>query len=227
VAGAIARSVEQAFGPDRALTRLTIDLIRPVPVAGFTVDVDVTRAGKRLATGNAVLTGLDGKIAATATGMLITPAVETDIPPGPVDAPSMEGATAKGFPIEMAMHKEPFITHFMEILYPPGQNRGPGPTNLWMRTPPLLADEAPSSFQRICPLADCGNAISRNGEIDDFNFLNTDLTIVAHRATTSDWLHSESVSHWHRNGIGLAEARICDENGPVATAMQSLIVAPH
>jgi len=227
VAGAIARSVECAFGPDRSLTRLTVDLIRPVPVAGFTVDVEVTRKGKRLATGHAVLVGLDGKIAATATAMLISPAPEAGIPNAPNNPPRLEDAMDKGFPIEMAMHDKPYITHFMETLFPPGQDRTPGPTSMWMRVPPLLATEEPSSFQRICPLADCGNAISRNGEITDFKFLNTDLTIVAHRATEADWLHSEAVSHWHRNGVGLAEARISDEAGPVATALQSLIVAPH
>lgn len=227
VAGAIARSIEQSFGPDKALTRLTIDLIRPVPVAGFSVAVQIMRNGRRLATANAVLTGLDGKIAAMATAMLIAPAPQTDIPSGPILRLSRDTTRAAAFPIVTALHDRPFISNFMDILYPEDEDGQPGPTKLWMRTPALVAGETPSSFQRICPLADCGNALSRNGEIAQYNFLNTDLTIVAHRQTDAQWLMSDAVSHWHRNGIGLAEAHISDETGVLATALQSLIIAPQ
>ena len=33
-------SVEIVAGPDKLLTRLTLDLIRPIPIAGFRVDVE-------------------------------------------------------------------------------------------------------------------------------------------------------------------------------------------
>ncbi len=227
VAGAIAHAIETAFGPGKDLTRLTLDLIRPIPVAGFTVDVEITRNGRRLATGSAVLTGVDGRIAATATATLIAPAPETDIPPGPCPRPRLADADEGGFPIDFALHDLPFISDFVKVRLPKGEDTSPGPSSLWMCTPPILAGQAPSSFQRLCPLADCGNAISRNGDIKNFTFLNGDLTIVAHRKTGSDWLLSEAVSHWHRNGIGLAEARISDEDGPLASALQSLIVSPH
>ena len=56
--------------------------------------------------------------------------------------------------------------------------------------------------------------------------MNTDLTIVAHRASSEDWLHSAVQSHWETTGIGLAEAHLSDSRGPIATALQSLTLEP-
>ena len=50
-----------------------------------------------------------------------------------------------------------------------------------MRTVALLPDEEGSGLQRICPLADCGNAVSRNAEAERYAFMNTDLTVLLHR----------------------------------------------
>ncbi|MEX0284972.1 MAG: thioesterase family protein [Paracoccaceae bacterium] len=227
VAGALARSIEQAFAGGKHLVRLTVDLVRPVPMAGFAVEVEPTRDGKRLATAQARLVGRDGKVCAMATGMLIAPGEDYAFPTAPVEpvAP-FAAAEAGGFPITEALHGQPFFTNFVDLHYPPGHNSDPGPTQVWMRTLPLLADEEPSPFQRLCPLADCGNAIGRNGNLDQYRFLNTDLTIVAHRASSEDWLHSSAWSHWHRNGIGLAQAHLSDSQGPIATALQSLVLEP-
>jgi len=54
--------------------------------------------------------------------------------------------------------------------------------------------------------------------------MNTDLTLVLHRDPEGDWLGSESVGYWEPNGIGLADALLFDQHGPVGRAMQSLIL---
>jgi len=224
VAGAIARSVEHLLGSERHLVRLTIDLIRPVPVAGFRVAVQITRSSRRLATAQAVVQGLDGKTAANATAMLITPAAPVDLPTVTEDTPRLADAVEGVFLAGARLHDQPFFGDFVQVRYPQGQDDAPGPTRLWMHTPVLVDGETPSPFQRLCPIADCGNAFGRNGEVDQFTFLNTDLTIVCHRPGASDWLLSDARAHWHPGGIGLAEARISDEHGPIATALQSLII---
>lgn len=227
VAGALARSVERLFGADKQLVRLTIDLIRPVPMAGFEVRAEVTRDGRRLGTASAELMGADGKVCGRATGMLIAGTAAQEYPTVAVQPPAPSEAARPGvFPITEALHDQPFFTHFVELRYPDGQDGSPGPGALWLRTPRIVTGEEPSPFQRLCPLADCGNAIGRNGEISDYSFLNTDLTIVAHRASEEDWLLSQALSHWHANGIGLAEAHLSDSKGPLATALQSLVLEP-
>jgi hypothetical protein len=225
-AGAIARSVEIVAGPDKLLTRLTLDLIRPIPIAGFRVDVEMQREGRKVSTAAATLTDLNGKICVTGSALLIAPSEERRVPTAPVAPLKVADARPGPFPIQKPAHDLQAFGSFVDVLYPEGEDHTPGPTSIWLKTGPLIEGETPSSFQRLCPMADSGNAISRNAELQEVGFVNPDLTIVAHRQTTSDWLLSETLSHWRPNGIGLAEARISDENGPIATALQSVILSP-
>ena len=229
-AGAIARSVEivagAGGGEGKLLTRLTLDLIRPIPMAGFRVDVEMRREGRKVATAAATLSDLNGKPCVTGTALLVAPSETAGVPTAPVTSLKVADAAPGPFPIRQTAHGRDAFGQFMEVRYPEGDGPEPGPTKMWMRVMPLVEGETPSSFQRICPLADCGNATSRNAELQEVGFVNPDLTIVAHRQTSAEWLLSDGISHWRGNGIGLAEARISDENGPVATALQSVILTP-
>lgn len=226
-AGAIARSIEMEAGAEKLLTRLTLDLIRPIPMAGFRVSVEVEREGRKTSIASATLADLNGKPCVTASALLIAPSQELDMPTADAPKPQLSSSTQGQFPLaDRTAHELPAFGSFVDVRYPEGQTPEPGPTQMWMKTKALIEGETPSSFQRICPLCDCGNATSRNAELKDITFVNPDLTIVMHRQTSADWFLSDAVSHWRRNGIGLAEARIFDEDGPVATAMQSLILTP-
>jgi hypothetical protein len=95
-----------------------------------------------------------------------------------------------------------------------------------MRALAPLPDEQPSPFQRICPLADCGNAFSRHADPDRVQFINADLTIALHRDPVGEWLGSRAVSYWQPSGVGLADALLFDEHGPVGRALQTLLLRP-
>ena len=49
VTGLIARAAEAEVGPEKMLTRLTVDLIRPLPLAGLRVAAETKRNTKTLA----------------------------------------------------------------------------------------------------------------------------------------------------------------------------------
>ena len=225
VAAALARQIERAFARGKRMVRLTVELSRPVPMSGFSVDAEVAHNGRRVGTGRAVLKAVDtGKICATATATLLAPNDIGPVPNSSLAANRVSDASPGDFPIKDARHDLPMFGSEVEILYPPGHEGTPGPTQIWMRTPKLLAGEEMSSFQRLCPLADCGNAISRNAEVQEFGFLNADLTIHAHRETKDDWLMSDSRSYWQNDGMGMSYAEISDGAGPVATALQTLVI---
>ena len=46
--GLLVRAIERAL-PDVRLARITVDLAKPIPMAGFHIDVEVTRSGKTVA----------------------------------------------------------------------------------------------------------------------------------------------------------------------------------
>ncbi len=224
----LARAMEAAMGEAgiaHQLVRMTVELPRPIPMAGFFVRATVVRSGKSVTTLTASLVDGEGLERISAQGMALrTLASERAFPSPSIPTPDLSEAVDGPFPIRSSLHDSVGFGRSVETKFPPGEGPDPGPTTAWVRTVPLVGGEAPSSFQRICPLADSGNAFSRNAEMGDFTFINPDLTIVLHRSPEGDWLGSQSVSHWQPNGIGLADALLFDHRGVVGRALQTLLV---
>lgn len=225
VTGLIARAAEAAAGPNKMLTRLTVDLVRPVPLTGITLKAETGRRGRTLATVSVDVLSQDGAVCAQARTMHVRTADIGPVPTPRIGPPVREGAAPGVFPIRAARHTAPFFSDAVEILYPPGTDQGPGPKTIWMKTPALVDGEISSPIQRLCPLADCGNGISWNAPPTDLGFLNADLSVHVHRAPVSDWLASQAVSHWQPNGVGVSQAVLFDTEGPVATALQTLVLS--
>ncbi|KUJ80404.1 hypothetical protein AVO45_04960 [Ruegeria marisrubri] len=226
VTGLVARAAEREVGPDKMLTRLTLDVLRPLPLTGLKVSAETVRHTRTLATTRATVHDLDGTLCVTATTMHLVRKELGKVPTAQVPSPRFEDARPGQFPIRQTRHGLPAFPDFVEVAYPHGEDKGAGPKTIWMRTPPLLEGEVPSPVQSLCPLADCGNGISWNVPPTEMGFMNTDLSVHIHREPVSDWLASDSVSHWHENGIGMAQAVLYDTQGPVATALQTLVLFP-
>jgi hypothetical protein len=221
--GLLARALERMV-PDQRLTRLTVELTRPVPMAGFRIVAEVIRQGRSVTTSRAILLDGDGAARVTASGVHLRRAEPASYPSPSLVTPRLDTAVDGPFPISRTLHGLPGFMGAVEVRYPATEGPEPGPTTLWLRTVPLLPDEEPSPFQRICPLADCGNATSRNAEPWDLGFVNPDLTVVLHRDPEGDWLGSRSLSHWEPDGTGLADALLFDHRGPVGRALQTLLL---
>lgn len=225
VAGLIARSMERQV-PDKRLARLTVSLLRPAPMAGLRAEAEIGRNGRSVATASARVLDRDGVACAEATGLFMAPADTPLSPSSPPSPRTREGARPGPFPARGTLHGRPCFIDFLEFAYPPGEDREPGPTLVWMKNLPLIEGEADSPFQSLCALADCGNGISRLAEAGVVGFMNADLTIHMHRPPVGPWLYSQATSIWQPDGIGLARAEIGDENGPVAMVLQSLLLRP-
>jgi hypothetical protein len=223
--GLLARASERLL-PDQRLVRLTVDLTRPIPHAGFRIRAEVTRAGRTVSTTSLSIVDASGKPVVAATAMHVTAGDVGHLPTSPYPTPVFADATGDRFPIPSARHGLPMFDSGVEVRYPPGEVPEPGPTTMWMRALPLLPDEPGSGFQRICPLADCGNAVSRNAEADSAAFMNTDLTIVLHRDPVGEWFGMDSTSRWEATGHGMSDSLLFDERGPVGRALQALLVQP-
>lgn len=221
--GLLARASERLL-PDQQLVRLTVELTKPIPHAGFRVEGEVTRRGRTVGATRLSLVALDGSEVVRATAMHITPQPTAPLPTTAYDTPSLDEARPDRFPIPPAAHGAPMFDSGVEVRYPPGEAPEPGPTRMWMRALPLLPGESPSGFQRICPLADCGNAVSRNADPGDLAFMNTDLTVAVHRLPVGEWFGIDAVSRWEPNGLGISDSLLFDERGPVGRAVQSLLI---
>lgn len=225
VTGLAARAFEN-LSPDKMLTRITAEFLRPLPMVGLRFKAQLTRHGRKMDAALVEVFDNDGILCARANGMLIAEDDIGEVPTCPEPTLSRFEANKGQFPVMPHPNAKPGFANFAEFAYPPGETTGPGETTLWMKTPALLSGEDISPIQRICPLADCGSGISRNMDFADMSFMNCDLTIVIHRKPRSTWLASKAKSYWEANGIGLGHATILDEEGPVATALQTLLLMP-
>ena len=66
--GLLVRSMERAL-PDVRLARITVELAKPIPMAGFHIAAEVTRRGRTVATTRATVVDGEGEVRATATGL--------------------------------------------------------------------------------------------------------------------------------------------------------------
>lgn len=210
---------------DQALARLTVELRRPVPMAGFAVTAEVTRRGRTATTTRADLVDGDGRTCAVATGLHLA-TVDLRTPSAPVDAPDFGRSRPGDFPIPRdRMAGEVFFSHSLEVREdPPTMSGSGGPSTIWMRTVPIVAGEESSPRVRLGPLADCGNGISWNTHPDDLTCINPDLTLTFLRAPVGDWFASRATTHAGPVGIGRSDADLFDVDGLVGHASQTLVL---
>jgi hypothetical protein len=225
VTGAIARAFEQLV-TDKQLVRMSLTFHRPVPMDGFTTAAAIEREGRSVTTATASLVSADGRTCAVAHSLHIATVSFETLPTTSVPAPDFSEARPGAYPVERAVHDLPFFSSGIEVAYPPDETPDAGPTTLWMRTLPIIDGERCSPFQRLCPLADCGNGISRNSTFAEATFVNPDLTINVFRLPESDWLASSALSFWEPSGVGLSQAQLFDTRGAIGFALQSLIIRP-
>lgn len=219
------RAMER-LAPHHQMTRVTVELLRPIPMRGFRVQAETRRPGRSVTTTEAEILD-DDRVYARAFGLHLRELAHLEYGTPAVAVPDFDASTPGPFPITDTRHHLPAFPSSVEVRYDPSGSQGAGgPTTLWMRTIPILADEEPSGFQRLCPLADSGNGISYNGYLDRVLFVNPDLALTVHRLPEGEWFCSRVLSHWQPNGVGMTDAELFDRTGPVGRAVQTLLIDP-
>jgi hypothetical protein len=209
------------------LARISVELMRPIPTVGFRVQAEVRRPGRSVTFTEAEIFD-EERVYVRAFGMHMRELYGLEVDTAAVVSPLFTESVPAAFPIRSTHDRKGFVDS-VEVRYDPSGSMGEGgPATMWMRTQvPILSDEEPSPFQKICPLADSGNGISYNAPIGEMLFLNPDLSISLHREPVGDWFCSRSVSHWQRTGTGMADSELFDDHGPVGRAVQNLLLAPR
>lgn len=223
--GLAVRAIE-ALVADQRLVRVGADLVRPIPLAGFSVRTEVRRRGRSMTLATVELHDED-TIFMTVNTMSLRTLDPLDCATSAFSAPRFEDSVPGPFPIHTTLHGLPCFPESVEVRYDPAGSIGQGgPTTIWMRALPLLADEEPSGFQNICALADCGNGVSFNDYLDRVLFVNPDIQLSIHRTPVGEWFAAKVVSHWQGDGIGMSDAELFDCQGPVGRVVQNILLHP-
>ena len=237
VAALVARAVEECDAPEPVhVARLTLDIVRPVPVAPLTVDATVVRPGRKVQAVEARVRAGDVDLAwaralrirvhrpgAPEAEGLPDPAADGPVPGVDPGAPPGPGSGARLSPPIGAYRG--FHTEGAELRFVQGAFGRPGPATVWVRLlVPVVADEEPSPLQRVAAAADFGNGVSSVLDFTRYSFINPDLTVYLARPARGEWVALEASSRMGEPGVGLAECRLWDRAGPVGRSLQGLVV---
>jgi hypothetical protein len=241
-----ARAIERHEpDPRQRLARVSIDILRPVPIGKITIRTRTVRPGKRVTLVEAALEA-DGQDVLLARGWRIERPVG-EVPEvrdggAPAALPGSDG----GAPPEIFSRRRRGYLTMIEWRFRVGDSEPadpaalagpaakPGPDGLeaqlraaWTRPRiPLLAGEETPPMSRALLVADSGSGVSAALPVAGFSFVNVDLTVISQRDPVGEWLLLESSTAIGADGTGLARTRLSDQQGSFGRGLQTLIVSP-
>jgi hypothetical protein len=199
--------------------RITLEILRPVPLAPLEVTARVTRQGRSVEFLEATLGGPDGEVMRAAAWRLQESEVELEtVEPDAPGGPSA-GEVRDFFPTgeQVGYHTA------MEYRFVRGAFLEPGPATVWMRPRvPLVEGEEPSPLERVLVAADSGNGVSAALDYRAHLFINTDLSVHLLRMPAGDWVCLDARTYI--DGLGLTDTVLWDERGRIGRAAQTLLV---
>jgi hypothetical protein len=204
--------------------RMTIEVLRPVPLAPLAVTSGVIRPGRNVELLEAALYEAGGgdrpPIARATAWRLRTDDGVAALDSGPPPPGPEAGGERPFFPTgqDVGYHTA------MEARFVAGSFLELGPATVWMRMRhPLLPGEPPSPLCRVLVAADSGNGVSAALDYQRWRFINADLTVYLLRPPAGEWVALESTTA-AAAGIGLADTTLHDEQGPIGHSAQALFV---
>jgi hypothetical protein len=204
------------------IARVTIDLMRPVPVAPLTIETEILRAGRKIQLCAVRLRAddvmvVDATVLKIKTQTLNLPAEVTDQRiafPGPdqsrEETPDFSAS--------------PFVRG-ISMRAARGRFGVPGPAAIWYRVDqPLIEGSGVSQAMRAVVAADFCNGTSAALDFREWTFINADLTVSFARQPVGAWILLDAESCIGREGAGFSAARLADEHGYFGRAVQSLVI---
>ena len=204
--------------------RITIEILRPVPLAPLTVVSGVLRPGRNVELVEAVMAepGEDARpIARAVAWRLRTDDGVAALDSGPSPPGPDAGEERPFFPTgqDVGYHTA------MDYRFLDGGFTETGPARVWLRMrQPLVAGEPVSALARVLVAADSGNGVSAALDYRRHLFINTELTVHLIRAPAGEWVQLDAITYVGPHGVGLSESVLYDETGRLGRAAQTLLV---
>ena len=205
-----------------SIARVTIDLMRPVPVAPLTIESEVLREGRKIQLCGIRLLA-DGVAVVSASVLKIKSQPQTlpdDVKDEPVTLPSPEQSVVE----DGHAATSPFVRS-VAMRAARGRFGVAGAGAIWFRVEtPLIAGHAVSQAMRAVVAADFSNGAASTLDFRQWTFINADLTVNFARQPVGEWILLDGESWIGPDGAGLAMSRLADAQGYFGRAVQSLVI---
>ena len=212
--------------PAFRLTRLSLDLLRPVPMAPLRMQTQLIRDGQRLK-----LLAMElyaGERLVTRGESLwqsVRPLTLPDYAPRPEPAPrGPEGVPEfsiqqmlddKGLAIPPGFH-----THVCVRPLTPWNEQGQ--STCWLHWPHTIVDDHPvSPLEQVCLLSDIGNGAGQLNFGNRVGAINADIILSLFRYPAGSWVALSSRALFSADGIGVVRSSVYDTEGEIGCILQS------
>jgi hypothetical protein len=217
VGGLVAWGVQRdSPDPDLQLTRLTVDMVRPVPMRPLRVVTRQGRDGRRLRAFDVSV--LDGDVEVARGSALLLRRSEhpggEPWAPEPWDVPppeAFEGVTGGGMSFEIRQIED----------WNGRQGR------VWLRErSEFVAGEPLTPMLRAALMADFANPLGNSGGTG-LEFINADVTLYLARDPRGEWIGMESAGHVGADGLGAGTAWMYDREGRIGHCVAAALADPR
>jgi hypothetical protein len=213
--------------PGWQLARLSVELIKPVPLAALTTRCNAQPARSTTRLTIDLLAG--DTLVARAHALMLRERALT-LPEGlpglspsrllPLPRDCSEPVRIPGLPAGISFHGSAVDTRVAQ-----GDVSLPGPAAAWFRLAvPMVSGLPNSPAMRAAAAADFGNGLSWVLPAERYVFTNADLSLHLHRAPVGEWIGVASETQFDGTGAGITLSRLYDEQGPTGVAIQTLVL---
>ncbi len=229
IGGMLGRAAEHAVDDaDLQPARLTVDLLRPVPLQPLQVHTSVVRDGRRLRLVDAFMTQNDVLVARASALFLRRSehAVDTvwTTPVSMPAVPSEPGAWEHDLPMLLQSYgRDP-------VAGSPGVGvdewRHDGQKFAWVRETKLLVDDEPlSPFTRAAMAGDVTSSLT-HWSATGLRYINADYTITLSRLPEGVYIGLASMTRYGHAGVATGVATLFDESGPIGSGTATALANP-
>lgn len=231
ISGLLTRAMDRCAPRENArLTKISVDLLGPVPMSEVRVGARVTRPGKRIEMLSAVLEArqTDGswRAAATASAWRLANQPTDDVvrrADAPLELPE-QAPDLSTVEVSSAWSMKGFVNAMQWRLGAPGGQPGE-PTVAWVNLKlPLVAGEELCGIERLMTVADAANGVGARLDPAEFAFLNTELTVHLFEEPRSPWIGMAAEASVGSDGVGMNAAVLHAPHGPIGRVAQNLLV---
>lgn len=215
-------------GANWHVARMTLELLRPVPLEPLAVTARTVREGRKVTLVEVRVEAGDADRREVARGVILgIRGLEVDAgkpqptaAEQPEDLPTPELGPGPG-------EWTAFHNTAVEMRWANGVWRQPGPATVWMRLRvPVVTGEETSPAMTAVAVADFGNGISSELDFATWRFLNPELTVHLARPPAGEWIRIDARTVLGSLGAALASSELSDRRGPFGRGTQALLIEP-
>lgn len=219
----LSRAIERFEPRDgHRLGRVTVDILRAVPVAPLRIEVERLRSGRRLELLEARAEA-DGRLVLVARAWRLE-CVPDDVASRPDDPPLVPPELPDAQPFDLpGVHRDGYLAA-IDFRFERGSFDEWGSAMAWVRPRvPLLDGEELTGWQRALVVADSGSGISMVHDPMQYPAINCDLSVTLHRDPETEWIGLDAATVINAGSGAMTTTSLLDRRGPIGIAVQTLL----